>query len=54
MRDISDEIQFHARHIYETKKRAMREGDAAVMHQIGEGKDIMSKLSTYEGLGSNR
>ena len=53
MRDISDEIQFHARHIYETKKRAMREGDAAVMQQIGEGKDIMSKLSTYEGLGSN-
>ena len=47
MRDISDEIQYHSRHIYETKKRAMREGDAAVMQQIGEGKDIMSKLSMY-------
>ena len=47
-RDISDEIQFHSRHIYETKKRAMREGDAAVTQQIGEGRDIMSKLSTYE------
>ena len=23
----------------------MREGDEAVVHQIGEGKDIMSKLS---------
>ncbi|EPS93818.1 hypothetical protein FOMPIDRAFT_1135460 [Fomitopsis schrenkii] len=44
MRDISDEIQSHARHIYETKKRAMREGDAVVTQQIGEGKDIMSKL----------
>ncbi|EPS93813.1 hypothetical protein FOMPIDRAFT_1055630 [Fomitopsis schrenkii] len=43
-RDISDEIQFHSRHIYEAKKRAMREGDAAVTQQIGEGKDIMSKL----------
>ena len=46
-RDISDEIQFHSQHIYETKKRAMREGDAVVMQQIGEGKDIMSKLRTY-------
>ncbi|EPS94814.1 hypothetical protein FOMPIDRAFT_1026052 [Fomitopsis schrenkii] len=43
-RDISDEIQSHSRLIYETKKRAMREGDAAVTQQIGEGKDIMSKL----------
>lgn len=48
MRDISDEIQSHARHIYETKKRAMREGDAVVTQQIGEGKDIMSKLSMFE------
>ncbi|TFY57863.1 hypothetical protein EVJ58_g6767 [Rhodofomes roseus] len=43
-KQISDEIQKHSRHIYEEKKRAMREGDEAVMHQIGEGKDIMSKL----------
>ena len=42
---IADEIDHHSRHIYEEKKRAMRAGDAAVMHQIGEGKDIMSKLS---------
>ena len=47
MRDISDEIQYHSRHIYEAKKQAMRNGDAAVMQQIGEGKDIMSKLSMY-------
>ena len=51
MRDISDEIQFHARHIYESKKRAIREGDAAVTQQIGEGKDIMSRLSKYAMLG---
>ena len=31
--------------------RAMRDGDAAVMQQIGEGKDIMSKLSTYRAVG---
>ncbi|KZT66921.1 cytochrome P450 [Daedalea quercina L-15889] len=43
-KQISDEIESHSRHIFEEKKRAMREGDAAVMHQIGEGKDIMSKL----------
>ena len=43
-RDISDEIQRHARHIYETKKRALLEGDEAVVEQIGEGKDILSRL----------
>ncbi|KZT66919.1 cytochrome P450 [Daedalea quercina L-15889] len=43
-KQISDEIESHSRRIFEEKKRAMREGDAAVMHQIGEGKDIMSKL----------
>ena len=32
--------------IYEDKKRALRQGDEAVMKQIGEGKDIMSILST--------
>ena len=45
IRRIADEIDKHSRHIFEEKKRAMREGDAAVVHQIGEGKDIMSKLS---------
>ncbi|EPT02236.1 hypothetical protein FOMPIDRAFT_1022896 [Fomitopsis schrenkii] len=43
-KQIADEIEKHARHIFEQKKRAMREGDDAVTHQIGEGKDIMSKL----------
>ena len=45
IRRIADEIDEYSRHIFEEKKRAMREGDAAVVHQIGEGKDIMSKLS---------
>ncbi|KAI0721435.1 cytochrome P450 [Fomitopsis betulina] len=40
-RDVSDETQSHSRHIYEKKMRA---GDAAVTQQIGEGKDIMSRL----------
>ncbi|KAH9929191.1 cytochrome P450 [Fomitopsis serialis] len=43
-KQISDEIQNHSRRIFEEKKRAMREGDEAVTHQIGEGKDVMSKL----------
>lgn len=33
-------------HIYEQKKRALEEGDESVTKQIGEGKDIMSILST--------
>ena len=32
--------------IYEDKKRALKQGDEAVLRQIGEGKDIMSILST--------
>ncbi|EPT02239.1 hypothetical protein FOMPIDRAFT_1047944 [Fomitopsis schrenkii] len=44
VRRIADEIDEQSRHIFEEKKRAMREGDEAVMHQIGEGKDVMSKL----------
>lgn len=43
-RDVSDETQSHSRHIYEKKMRA---GDAAVTQQIGEGKDIMSRLSSF-------
>ncbi|EPS98331.1 hypothetical protein FOMPIDRAFT_1024655, partial [Fomitopsis schrenkii] len=51
-KQIADEIEKHARHILEQKKRAMREGDDAVTHQIGEGKDIMSKLM-LANMGAN-
>ena len=51
-KQISDEIEKHAKYIFEQKKRAMREGDEAVVHQIGEGKDIMSKLSACVRCGA--
>ena len=35
----------NAKHIYDSKKAALEQGDKAVTHQIGEGKDIISILS---------
>lgn len=40
--DIMDEM---SREILNSKKAALKEGDDAIMHQVGEGKDIMSILS---------
>ncbi|KAI0092453.1 cytochrome P450 [Irpex rosettiformis] len=37
-------MQSNAKHIYDSKKTALEQGDKAVMHQIGEGKDIISIL----------
>ncbi|KZT04037.1 cytochrome P450 [Laetiporus sulphureus 93-53] len=42
--EISDAIAEHSHRIYEEKKAALERGDEDVTHQIGEGKDIMSKL----------
>ncbi|RPD69487.1 cytochrome P450 [Lentinus tigrinus ALCF2SS1-7] len=39
--------------IYEDKKRALKQGDEAVMRQIGEGKDIMSILMRANMLASD-
>ena len=44
--NISDVLHRRSIEIYESKKRALAEGDEAVEKQIGEGKDIMSILST--------
>ena len=33
--------------VYETRKRALEEGDEMVEKQLGRGKDIMSTLSAY-------
>lgn len=47
LRDIIDVIHNTSIEILETKKKALEEGDEAVTQQIGQGKDIMSILSSY-------
>ncbi|KAG2130367.1 cytochrome P450 [Suillus clintonianus] len=42
--DIVDVMHKTSMEVFEEKKRAISEGDDAVLHQVGEGKDIMSIL----------
>ncbi|KAK7466375.1 hypothetical protein VKT23_005099 [Stygiomarasmius scandens] len=44
VRDMADYMWALSEEIYESKKRALTEGDEAVVNQIGRGKDIMSIL----------
>ncbi|KAF8962738.1 cytochrome P450 [Flammula alnicola] len=44
LRDIVDVLHATSVEIYESKKKALREGDEAVARQIGQGKDILSIL----------
>ncbi|KAK7466376.1 hypothetical protein VKT23_005100 [Stygiomarasmius scandens] len=44
VRDMADYMWALSEEIYESKKRALAEGDEAVMNQIGHGRDIMSIL----------
>ncbi|EKM49766.1 uncharacterized protein PHACADRAFT_214286 [Phanerochaete carnosa HHB-10118-sp] len=44
MRAISETITAHSKKIYEEKMAALAQGDDIAVHQIGEGKDIMSIL----------
>jgi len=44
IRDIVDVLHSTSVEIFETKKKALREGDRALAAQIGRGKDIMSIL----------
>ena len=46
VRDIVDTIYNTSLDIFESKKRALLDGDEAVERQVGEGKDILSILST--------
>jgi hypothetical protein len=39
--DIMDKISTE---VFEDKKRALSEGDEAIMRQVGQGRDIMSTL----------
>jgi len=43
-REISDVLDTQSRKIFEEKKLSMKQGDEAVLRQIGEGKDILSRL----------
>jgi len=45
LRDISDVLHNTSTEIYESKKKAFKDGDDAVAKQIGRGKDIISILS---------
>jgi hypothetical protein len=42
--DIMDETSMK---VFEEKKRALSKGDNTVLHQVGEGKDIMSILRAF-------
>ena len=46
LKGVVDTMERESTAVYRAKKRAFEKGDAAVLEQIGEGKDIMSKLST--------
>lgn len=46
VRDIIDSIHNTSLEIFESKKRALLDGDEAVTRQVGQGKDILSILST--------
>ena len=41
---ISETMQTRSSEIIQQKKTALQRGDKALMHQVGEGKDIMSVL----------
>lgn len=40
--EISEAMHVNSSRIFEAKKRALEKGDDAVMHQVAEGRDIMS------------
>jgi len=42
--EICDMLDRNSRRIFEEKKTALQKGDEAVVQQIGEGKDILSRL----------
>ena len=46
LRDITDVMHDTSVEIVKSKKRALEDGEEAVAGQIGEGKDILSILST--------
>ncbi len=47
IRRIIDTMDDMSREIYNAKMAALREGEEAVVQQVSEGKDILSKLCKY-------
>lgn len=47
MRYIVETLSQKTREVYYQKKTALEKGDENVLHQVGEGKDILSVLSAY-------
>lgn len=45
--EIIDTLEGTSRQILRAKRAAFEKGDEAVVHQVGEGKDIMSRLCEY-------
>ncbi len=46
-REIADLLNTTAEQILAEKREALAKGDEALMHQVGEGKDIMSILREF-------
>ena len=46
LKEIVDTMDRHSRLLYKEKKQALEKGDEEVTHQIAEGKDILSVMST--------
>ncbi|GBE84055.1 Docosahexaenoic acid omega-hydroxylase CYP4F3 [Sparassis crispa] len=44
LRDVVDTMDQRSRDIFDARKAALKEGDEAVLRQVGQGKDIMSIL----------
>ncbi len=49
MAAISDTMERRSMEIINEKKSALLKGDDALVHQVGEGKDIMSLLREFRG-----
>ena len=44
--ELTETMHANTRDIYETKKRLLESGDSGTVKQVGDGKDIISLLST--------
>lgn len=47
IKEVVDTMSAKSYEIFNQKKVALKRGDEAVLRQVGEGKDIMSILSTF-------
>lgn len=46
-RIVADTLKRFAKRIIDDKKLALQQGDDVVVQQVGEGKDILSRLGHY-------